>query len=374
MKGLKGLSVIGVASLVAAALLAWGQPFAVTAQGMPSFSEAVQGAGGQGFTLAAGEGEEIFAAKCVPCHGARRNTIPTANLSSAQFLASRGDATLVESITKGKGPMPAWGATLSQEEIAAVVAYLKAAAAGTPADGGKEPAGASSTTLTLSATNAVPILLEATLKDSGNKPVSRAMIRFTVLSDFLSGTRSADAALAPKLLAEVQTNAAGVARLDFTPHQDGDIQLQASYEGSDAYRPTQAKAVITVAPEQQEGYVPRAGIRPLVPLQPPGTPNEYSVAQKTGISFPISAPWGLALLLGGIWTTFFVVAYQVMGIGLAASVGSVLDRRLVPLFIAGFVVALGSTLVWMVLTSPYAHSHLGPPPVPWPVMEDTHHR
>lgn len=370
MKGLQRLSVIGVASLVAAALLAWGQPFAPTAEAIPLRSELAVWPQGNG--LGTEEGAQIFAEKCAACHGAKGNMMPMADLSSQKFLADKGDATLVESITKGKGGMPAWGGTLSQEKITAVVAYLKAAAAGTLAGGGKEPARASPTTLTLSATNEVPVQLKASLRDSGNKPISGAIIRFTTLSDFMSGSRSADAWLAPTLLGEVKTNAEGVALLNFTPHQYGDVQPTAKYEGSETYGPAQAQADLNMTAVQQGAYAPRAGIRPLVPLQPPGAPSEYSVAPKTGVSFPISAAWGIALLLGGIWTTYFVVAYQVMGIGLAAAVGNVVDRRLVPLFIAGFVVALGSTLIWMVLTSPYTHPHLGPPPVPWPVMEDSH--
>ena len=79
-------------------------------------------------------GREIFMnpERCVACHGATRDKIATCKLAEASFLKEKGDATLIQSITFGKGAMPAWGSVkngpLNPDDVQAVVAYLKNAA------------------------------------------------------------------------------------------------------------------------------------------------------------------------------------------------------------------------------------------------------
>lgn len=77
-------------------------------------------------------GKEIFNSTCTTCHGETRDKIPQARLFDAAWLAEKGDATLMQSITNGKGAMPAWGkekgGPLAPEDVAAVLAYLKSAA------------------------------------------------------------------------------------------------------------------------------------------------------------------------------------------------------------------------------------------------------
>ncbi|MBI4201287.1 MAG: c-type cytochrome, partial [Chloroflexi bacterium] len=78
-------------------------------------------------------GREIFLkGTCTTCHGETRDKIPTCKLAEADFLRSQGDATLINSITFGKGAMPAWGLVkggpLSPDDVQAVVAFLKNAA------------------------------------------------------------------------------------------------------------------------------------------------------------------------------------------------------------------------------------------------------
>ncbi len=77
-------------------------------------------------------GREIFMGTCAACHGETRDKVPTCRLAEADFLKQRGDATLVESITLGKGPMPAWGLVkggpLSPDDVKVVLAFLKNAA------------------------------------------------------------------------------------------------------------------------------------------------------------------------------------------------------------------------------------------------------
>ena len=385
MKGLSRLAFLGGVGIIAATWLAWGHPFAAAAQTMPSSQGFAITTGVPDPALGAEEGAQIFAAKCAACHGAQRNAMPNADLSSQKYLADRGDATLADIITKGKGGMPPFGSSLSQDEIKAIVAYLNAAAAGTLAGKDKNAAGTpdnvSPATLTLKATNGAPIHvdLEAVLKDAQNKPIARAPITFTSLTDFMAASRSPNAGMATMKLGESETDANGVAHLRFEPHQAGDVKLAASYAGSAGNGAAEASTMLAITPGEEAGYTTHVGIRPEVPLQltqaVPSAQLESAAPQQVGgFYFPLSASWGLALLLAGLWSAYYVVAYQIMGIGLVAPVGSVLDRRLVPFVMAAVVVALGATLIWVVLTSPYTHLHLGPPPVPWPAMEDTHPR
>lgn len=78
------------------------------------------------------QGSDIFKGTCVMCHGETRDKVPTCRLTDPAFFNERGDATLINSITSGKGPMPAGGkekgGPLSPDQVQAVLAYLKDAA------------------------------------------------------------------------------------------------------------------------------------------------------------------------------------------------------------------------------------------------------
>ncbi|MCC7104976.1 MAG: c-type cytochrome [Chloroflexi bacterium] len=88
-----------------------------------------------GGSLSAGtaeEGRKLFADNCVSCHGQRGDRIPTAPLSSREFLESRGDATLAHAVGDGKGVMPAFSKTregpLGDDQLRSIVAYLNLSA------------------------------------------------------------------------------------------------------------------------------------------------------------------------------------------------------------------------------------------------------
>jgi mono/diheme cytochrome c family protein len=97
----------------------------------PHAQELKAAAGGHGSKAAAGgapqpgakkDGAAIFAANCQACHGTTKQNMPQANLASKDFLASRD---IVNSVTNGKGGMPAFGKILSAEEIKTVTDWLK---------------------------------------------------------------------------------------------------------------------------------------------------------------------------------------------------------------------------------------------------------
>ncbi|MEB3198756.1 MAG: c-type cytochrome [Candidatus Sericytochromatia bacterium] len=76
-----------------------------------------------GARQAGADGQAIFSAKCVMCHGPTKKNMPQANLASKAFLDGRD---IVNSVTNGKGGMPSFKGQLSEGEIKAVTDWLKA--------------------------------------------------------------------------------------------------------------------------------------------------------------------------------------------------------------------------------------------------------
>jgi len=75
------------------------------------------------------DGAAVFVAqKCATCHGAdgKGKVKGTPNFTDAAWQKKESDADLTEDIKKGKLPkMPAFGTKLSDDEIKALVAYLR---------------------------------------------------------------------------------------------------------------------------------------------------------------------------------------------------------------------------------------------------------
>jgi cytochrome c oxidase cbb3-type subunit 3 len=72
------------------------------------------------------KGKEIFAGRCVPCHGDRGQGIVGPNLTDDFWLHGGRPSEIYHTITEGvpeKGMVP-WKTQLSPEEIAAVTAYV----------------------------------------------------------------------------------------------------------------------------------------------------------------------------------------------------------------------------------------------------------
>ena len=77
--------------------------------------------------------EEIYAKECATCHGTdgRAKTFKSKftharNFTDAQWQDTVSDERLFNSITNGKGKMPAWGKKLSEAEINSLVKYVRA--------------------------------------------------------------------------------------------------------------------------------------------------------------------------------------------------------------------------------------------------------
>jgi cytochrome c oxidase cbb3-type subunit 3 len=82
------------------------------------------------FSLAAADGGAVFKANCTGCHGGEGKGNPaigTPDFTSSKTQSSLSDAEMINTVTNGrKGTiMPSWKGKLSEEEIAAVAAYLR---------------------------------------------------------------------------------------------------------------------------------------------------------------------------------------------------------------------------------------------------------
>ncbi len=76
--------------------------------------------------------EDIYAKECASCHGkdGRAKTfkskfVHARNFTDAQWQDTATDERLFNSITNGKGKMPAWGKKLSEAEINSLVKYVR---------------------------------------------------------------------------------------------------------------------------------------------------------------------------------------------------------------------------------------------------------
>jgi len=81
-------------------------------------------------TLVAADGDTVFKTHCAGCHGSDGkgiSAIGTPDFTTQKTLSGLSDAEVIDTITNGrKGTiMPAWKGKLSDEEIAAVAAYLR---------------------------------------------------------------------------------------------------------------------------------------------------------------------------------------------------------------------------------------------------------
>lgn len=76
----------------------------------------------------AADGAAIYKAKCAMCHGpdgSKENPAMGIKALSGAEAQGQSDAQLIETTSKGKGKMPAYAGKLSDEEIKAVVAFIR---------------------------------------------------------------------------------------------------------------------------------------------------------------------------------------------------------------------------------------------------------
>ena len=110
-------------AVVAIALLLFYKP-----AGPGTYNPAAAAATGSGSGAGAGtaQGAAIFAAHCSSCHGSRgEGSIGPKLAGGAVVRRYPNPADEIVVVTAGRGGMPAWGGTLSPQEIQAVVEYTR---------------------------------------------------------------------------------------------------------------------------------------------------------------------------------------------------------------------------------------------------------
>lgn len=81
--------------------------------------------------FAQGGGEDTYKAKCAPCHGTDGLAATPAGkaLKAASFktpaIVKAPDSELIGIVKSGKNKMPAWNGKLTDDQIKAVVAYIR---------------------------------------------------------------------------------------------------------------------------------------------------------------------------------------------------------------------------------------------------------
>ena len=87
---------------------------------------------GELVTAGAGSAAEFYAKKCATCHGkdGRAKTLKgkfkhARNLADSEWQGKVSDERIFNSIMNGKGKMPAFGKKLSEQEINALVPYVR---------------------------------------------------------------------------------------------------------------------------------------------------------------------------------------------------------------------------------------------------------
>ena len=89
------------------------------------------------------EGSEVFASKCMACHGDKAQGLIGPNLTDDYWIHGHGTpGDIAKVVTEGVGDkgMPAWGQILKPNELVQVVAFIKSVH-GTNPPGAKDPQG-----------------------------------------------------------------------------------------------------------------------------------------------------------------------------------------------------------------------------------------
>ncbi len=308
-------------------------------------------------------GQELYQKSCSGCHGGSGGNIAMADFSAAGYprsLEARPDLYFwVLSEGRLDRGMPPYKSSLSEEQRWQVLTYLWSLGAVAPSEvppPAEPPAEGEEGSLLLTAPRQAqsgqPLTLTATLQDNEGRPIKNATVKFLMRVDFFySGLME---------IGEAVTSEQGVAVLEYSPRQTGDIQVVARYET------IETTATLTVAETDEPFYQAEAGIRlPAlgqdVLIGPTSAVElEDGFAPMTAIRLPGGILSWLLLVVATvmlIWVTYFRVLYQVLRIPIVSEIEDT-DTRRVPLAGLAIVVALGILLVLMLITGPYTHFHL----------------
>ena len=315
-------------------------------------------------------GKKLYQQSCQACHGVNGGNIAGADFSVAEYSQKVEESSdyyfwILSEGRLDKG-MPPYKSSLSEEQRWQVLTYLWSFGAAVPPEVTPPPAqppaegekGVLLLTVPEQAQSGQPVIMSATLQDKEGKPVGNVPVKFLIKVDFFaSGLME---------IGEAVTNGQGVAVVEYTPRQTGDIQVVARYE-EDGLSPVETATMLTLVEIDEPFYQPEIGI------QLPVLGEEVFIGPESALELgemgeaPTSAfrlPGGILswlLLIAAtvmlIWFTYFRVMYQVFRIPIVSEIRDT-NTRLVPLVALAVVVALGIFLVLLLITGPYSHFHL----------------
>jgi quinoprotein glucose dehydrogenase len=75
-------------------------------------------------TAGSGPGAQLYSQNCSACHGANREGMSGAVPSLNGVVQRLGEQTIMETVASGRGQMPAFGGTLSNDQLTEIIAYL----------------------------------------------------------------------------------------------------------------------------------------------------------------------------------------------------------------------------------------------------------
>lgn len=305
-------------------------------------------------------GKGVYQRSCQGCHGATGSNIADADFSASDFPSGLEDRPDFYFWIVSEGTdygMPSFKSPLSEEQRWQVLTYLWSLGATSPTEvppPTTPPAEVKGGTLSLTAPPQGQagqlISLTAVLKDDQGKPVTGVPVKFFIKLDFFtSGLME---------IGEAMTNNRGIAILNYTPREVGNIEVIARYDD------VEGMAALNLA-DETTFYQAEAGIK----LPAPG--EEVFVGPESAVEPGVASPTSALRLPGGIvswlllivitvmvlWSTYFRVVYQVFRIPIREQIGDT-DTRLIPSLGLAMIVVLGILLVLILITGPYSNPHL----------------
>ncbi|MDP6142232.1 MAG: c-type cytochrome [Dehalococcoidales bacterium] len=310
-------------------------------------------------------GKVIFQKFCAVCHIATED-VPVSlgpDFSAVDYRQNleEGADFYFWTVSEGRllNGMPPWEDSLSEEERWQALTYIWSLGGAEPS---APPPSIEEGTLQLmvpkQAQSGQSLAMTATLQDKEGEPVLGATVQLFIQMDFFASNLMK--------IGEAVTDEQGMAVLEYTPRQMGDIQVIAQYKRNNL-TPIEATTMTTLAEPDGPFYHVEAGLQSFGALGEEvfiGPPSALELVDGAAPASAFRLPSGvlswiliLVATVALIWVTYFRVVYQVFRIPIVSEMGDT-DTRTVPIIILAAVVALGFLLVTMILTGPYNHLHL----------------
>ena len=306
-------------------------------------------------------GLSAYRQSCLGCHGVSGDNLAQADFSKADFtqaLQAKPDFYLFV-LSEGQGGMPAFKSSLSEQQRWQVLTYLgslSAAAASTPtappiAEGVK---GILRLAAPEKAAASQPVTFKATFEDGQGKPVANIPVKF-FLSVNLFTTGLAE-------IGHAVTDSQGVAVLEYTPRQKGQLAVVAQYGTNEARAAVDVNQGVEFVYESEAGLLFPAvgGVSGIIFPKSGLDLGETSNAPVSAFRLPggiFSWVFILVAIVAMIWATYFRVVYQIFRIPIVNETHGI-NTRLIPMLGLALVASVGVGLVLKLLISPYTHLHI----------------